>query len=568
MGKDWKNDLSSMFWGLLILLSVVPSTGFALTISDNRVDMESEGESSEIELRVSSSGVAGTPLLHGTKTGGTLANPTYTPNNSTLLSVGGQGHDGSALTNGSSANIRFRSTEDWSSAGHGSEIRFSTTQNGSMVRTDRMWITNDGKIGIGTPSPTQALDVAGSINALSFTGNGSGLSNVTAAGLSCTGCVSPGQLNFTPGTITSVSPGAGLSGGGASGNVSLDVSFDGTGSASTAARSDHNHGLVYQQKYGKMAVVAQSNGDYADPVSAMADLGTWCGVPSETNPCLLKIMPGVYDIAESSLVMQSFVDLEGSGESVTKITGSVTSPDLTTNPLGTVECAPLMETRFLTVENTGAGGIRIALLNNTSAGGDHCYLSHMTALASGGDTNIGVANIFGHVQTSEVSITASGGTTSYGVYNKNTPRPILTHLTIRAENATAVNAAIYNESGNPTIRFARIFVTPVSTAMNYGIYIDTSSVVMRNTYMSMSGSGCGAGCYGVYTLTSIPNRTTYVDQSEIAGLTNTIFNGPNVVMYVGLSKLAGGPVSNSGTLKCVGSHNSIYDPLSSSCTFP
>ena len=567
MGKDWKNDLSSMFWGLLILLSVVPSTGFALTISDNRVDMESEGESSEIELRVSSSGVAGTPLLHGTKTGGTLANPTYTPNNSTLLSVGGQGHDGSALTNGSSANIRFRSTEDWSSAGHGSEIRFSTTQNGSMVRTDRMWITNDGKIGIGTPSPTQALDVAGSINALSFTGNGSGLSNVTAADLSCTGCVSPGQLNFTPGTITSVSPGAGLSGGGASGNVSLDVSFDGTGSASTVARSDHDHGLVYQQKYGKMAVVALSSGDYADPVTAMADLGTWCGVPSETNPCLLKIMPGVYDIGTNSLIMQSFVDLEGSGEFVTKITGSVVSPDLAT-PLGTLKCAPNMETRFITVENTGAGGIRIALLSNILVPAERCYLSHITVLASGGDTNIGVANIQGFVQTSEVSITASGGTTSYGVYNKNTPRPILSFVTIRAEGATAVNAAIYNESGNPTIRWARLFVTPVSTAQNYGIYNDTGSVVMRDAFMSMTGSGCAAGCYGVYTLSSVPNRTTVIDQSEISGSTNTIVNGANVIMNVGLSKLAGGPVSNSGTLKCVGSYNSTYDPLSPSCTFP
>jgi hypothetical protein len=327
---------------------------------------------------------------------------------------------------------------------------------------------------------------------------------------------------------------------------------------------------VNQQKYGKRAVVAQSGGDYADPVVAMADLATWCGVPSETNPCLLKIMPGVYNIGTNSLVMQSYVDLEGSGENTTKITGNVISPDLVTAPLGVVECAPLMETRFITVENTGAGGIRIALLNNTSAQSDNCYLSHMAAFASGGDTNIGVASIGGDVQTSDVSITASGGTTSYGVYNKNTQRPVLSFVTIRAEGATAVNAAIYNESGNPTIRFARLFVTPVSTAQNYGIYIDTSSVAMRSTFMSFQGSSsqCAAGCYGVFTLSSTPNRMTFIEQSEIAGFTHTIANGANVITNVGLSKLSGGPVSNSGTLKCVHSYNSTYDPLNSGCTYP
>ena len=163
MVKNRGNALLLVFLGVLMLLVVVPSTGFALSISGNHVDLESEGESSQIEMKVTSD-VSHTPLFHGTNAGGTLAIPTYTPNNRTLLSVGGQGHDGNAWTNGSSANIRFRSTENWSSTGLGSEIRFGTTQNGSRVNTERMRITHDGKVGIGTFSPAQALDVAGNIN--------------------------------------------------------------------------------------------------------------------------------------------------------------------------------------------------------------------------------------------------------------------------------------------------------------------------------------------------------------------------------------------------------------------
>jgi len=97
---------------------------------------------------------------------------------------------------------------------------------------------------------------------------------------------------------------------------------------SLAGKSDvtHNHDTLYQQKYGKVAVVAQTGGDYTSPVTAMNDVATWCGTPSAANPCLLKIMPGVYNLGGAVLTAVAFVDIDGSGPNNTVLSGSQTWP--------------------------------------------------------------------------------------------------------------------------------------------------------------------------------------------------------------------------------------------------
>ena len=59
-------------------------------------------------------------------------------------------------------------------------LRIGNGNSGSV--TDAITLTSAGDVGIGNASPTQKLDVTGTVKATAFTGDGSGLTGVTSAG--------------------------------------------------------------------------------------------------------------------------------------------------------------------------------------------------------------------------------------------------------------------------------------------------------------------------------------------------------------------------------------------------
>jgi hypothetical protein len=70
--------------------------------------------------------------------------------------------------------------------------------------------------------------------------------------------------NDSGGDITGVAAGTGLSGGGTSGTVTVSASFAGTGSATTIARSDHTHDSRYYTKSEVDALVSEYESRIAD----------------------------------------------------------------------------------------------------------------------------------------------------------------------------------------------------------------------------------------------------------------------------------------------------------------
>jgi len=391
--------------------------------------------------------------------------------------------------------------------------------------------------------------------------------------------------------------------------------------------------------FGNVAIVAVNGGanlvmgmaqvaTFSSPVTAMEQLATWCGTPAADNPCLVKILPGVYDLAGATLTMQPYVDVEGSGETTTVITSAFGS----STPAGVVNGADNAEIRLLTVENTGTTGTYVAAIANNSqspkithvtatatggafASGVHNVsssptMSHVTATATGAGTASGVYNVSSSPVMNSVTATGvDGGVNAYGVYNTAASAPAMNDVTATAlrghfsygvgnegasaptmSNVTAsatggTNVYGVQNLGSSSAVMTNVTVTAVNGTNVYGVDNRDSSPTMSNVTVSASG---GTGNFGVRnsgssapTLTNVSaiakgvnsiglgnslnsTVTISVDRSTFVGASSSVSNGSNVTLRIGASKLAG-PVFNSGTLTCVVSYNDSYVALGTDC---
>jgi hypothetical protein len=249
-----------------------------------------------------------------------------------------------------------------------------------------------------------------------------------------------------------------------------------------------------QKKYGKLAIVAQSGGDYSDPVSAMNDVVSWCGdTPSLNNPCILKIMPGNYNLGSSSLVMQAYVDIEGSGENTTTISGSVADASYPTLN-GLIQGAPNSEIRMLSITNTASGSNATGILNSSAP----VKMKRLKITVTGGSSiNTGILNQNSSSDMSDIVIDVSGGSITYGINNLS--------------------------YSNATIKRSKIMVTG-STGGTHGIHNNQSDTTISESEITVFGGGDTGQTYGIKNLYSSPKLTNVTVTAVFGQVVTGIFS--------------------------------------------
>ncbi|MDE1970121.1 MAG: hypothetical protein KGI50_00890 [Patescibacteria group bacterium] len=103
------------------------------------------------------------------KARGTVVTPTAPLAGDTLGSLLFSGHNGSVFNDAGGSAITALAEEGWSGSAQGSNLAFYTTSLGATSKTERMRITANGLVGIGTSTPASALEVNGISDITQFT---------------------------------------------------------------------------------------------------------------------------------------------------------------------------------------------------------------------------------------------------------------------------------------------------------------------------------------------------------------------------------------------------------------
>lgn len=275
--------------------------------------------------------------------------------------------------------------------------------------------------------------------------------------------------------------------------------------AGTYAPAVHNHDGVYMKKYANVLVVAKSGGDFTDPVTAVNSITD----SSATNPYLVKIMPGVYDIGAGTISMKPYVDVEGAGANVTVIAarnfGVMLSDDA--------------ELRSLTVEITNATYSEVAAI--TGSGGS---LNYVTVLADdpGATVNGILLDRAGTTTLNNVSVYASSGMV-WGIH-------------ITSGDADLHNVTVIAEGTGP------------SSQVDFGIWTENYGTVTMNN-VDVFGTSCGIDNGG----TSVTVRN-----STIKG--NYAFCNNGGTTKIAYSQVVG-PVAVNAPTTCLGNYDENLSPV-------
>lgn len=191
--------------------------------------------------------------------------------------------------------------------------------------------------------------------------------------------------------------------------------------------------------------------------------------PTATNPWLVKLEPGLYDVGATPLAMRPWVHIEGSGIGITTIRGSVDGSGLIG---GTVQGASNSELRQLTVEANHPQGA-IALYNPGTSPRLYRVRFVATGQLAWGIRNASAAPL---IEECDITATSTGGSGSiaYGV---------------------VYSAALGLPAGRSAIRRGKIAVT--GGASNYGVYLDggLSLTELRDSRLDATGGGNNYGLY-------------------------------------------------------------------------
>ncbi len=163
--------------GDVVIHSLRPEAERIRFKSNGRVGIGTDSPTAELHVVrdgapvVLTEGYSASGVFVGQRATGPRADPSPTLANKLLAVFGGTGYSESGFADKlrSRGRMNIISSEDWTDTAQGTRISFSTTEDGTTTQVERMHISADGHVGIGTSEPDKLLQVRGTGDSGAFT---------------------------------------------------------------------------------------------------------------------------------------------------------------------------------------------------------------------------------------------------------------------------------------------------------------------------------------------------------------------------------------------------------------
>jgi hypothetical protein len=279
-----------------------------------------------------------------------------------------------------------------------------------------------------------------------------------------------------------------------------------------------------------VVTVAKAYGNFTDPVAAVNSITD----ASATNPYLVLIAPGTYTLT-TTLVMKPYVDISGSGENITKLTGAISNTNEVTSAI--------------------------------IKGANHATLSNLSINNTGGNsysTGIYTTGLDFSARLQHVLVTVSGGSDStFGIFNTDHSSPIMSDVNVIVQgrvDGNGFNFGVLNSDYSSPI-MTRVNIIAQGGFFNYGVNnTNHSSPVMTEVNTAAPGGGTTYKNYGVFNcIFSSPQ----IRRSTLAGYDNGLETDGATVTISQSTILHG--VSGGGAT-CIACDNGAGHELPTNCT--
>jgi hypothetical protein len=263
---------------------------------------------------------------------------------------------------------------------------------------------------------------------------------------------------------------------------------------------------------------------------------------SADKPYLLKIEPGVYDLGDSPLQMRPYVDIEGSGQGVTRLAGTGVP-----GAAGVVNGADNAELRQLSITvSTEPGRVGVGILNSAVSP----RISDVMVRADGAGSIYGIQNWNGAAPRLErVTVRVAGAPIAVAVENLTSGKPTLVDVSLRAETVAGGKAYGLDVAGNAD-------GTQPPTVVVYGGVIEAAGVPQALVFAGVHAANSAAvRLYNVHVVS---------DQAAVLLENRATVTAAVTHLDGGFITFAG---SGGSTMLCTNSYDHAFTPLSKSC-FP